>query len=210
MKTTFVLFAALALLGAINSTANAATYLVNGSFETGDYTGWVRSGYGDGIVTGERVVTSAVEGGETYTPESGNYFVEEGPVGSDGYLSQTFTDTPGTLLTVSGWVIGNGIGTASNDFVDFIFDGTTYVAVDPVPEQPWTQYSFNVIATGTDTFSLAFRDDPSGDGLDNFSITNTPSVTPLPAALPLFATGLGAMGLFGWLRKRRNAVSLAA
>jgi len=27
--------------------------------------------------------------------------------------------------------------------------------------------------------------------------------TPIPAALPLFATGLGAMGLFGWRRKRK-------
>ena len=31
------------------------------------------------------------------------------------------------------------------------------------------------------------------------------SPTPLPAALPLFASGLGAMGLFGWHRKRKNA-----
>lgn len=30
------------------------------------------------------------------------------------------------------------------------------------------------------------------------------TATPLPAALPLFATGLGAMGLFGWRRKRKN------
>jgi len=30
-----------------------------------------------------------------------------------------------------------------------------------------------------------------------------PAATPLPAALPLFATGLGALGLFGWRRKRR-------
>ena len=28
--------------------------------------------------------------------------------------------------------------------------------------------------------------------------------TPLPAALPLFATGLGALGLLGWRRKRSN------
>jgi hypothetical protein len=27
--------------------------------------------------------------------------------------------------------------------------------------------------------------------------------TPIPAALPLFATGLGAMGLLGWRRKRK-------
>jgi hypothetical protein len=34
--------------------------------------------------------------------------------------------------------------------------------------------------------------------------------TPLPAALPLFATGLGAMGLFGWRRKRKSAAAVAA
>jgi hypothetical protein len=30
-------------------------------------------------------------------------------------------------------------------------------------------------------------------------------ITPLPATLPLFATGLGALGLLGWGRKRKNA-----
>ena len=30
-----------------------------------------------------------------------------------------------------------------------------------------------------------------------------PIPTPLPAALPLFATGLGALGLLGWRRKRK-------
>jgi hypothetical protein len=33
--------------------------------------------------------------------------------------------------------------------------------------------------------------------------------TPLPAALPLFATGLGALGLLGWRRKKK-AAALAA
>jgi hypothetical protein len=36
------------------------------------------------------------------------------------------------------------------------------------------------------------------------------SETPLPATLPLFATGLGALGLLGWRRKRKNAAALAA
>jgi hypothetical protein len=35
------------------------------------------------------------------------------------------------------------------------------------------------------------------------------SATPIPAALPLFATGLGVMGLLGWRRKRK-AAALAA
>jgi hypothetical protein len=34
--------------------------------------------------------------------------------------------------------------------------------------------------------------------------------TPLPAVLPLFATGLGALGLLGWRRKRKNAAAIAA
>jgi hypothetical protein len=32
------------------------------------------------------------------------------------------------------------------------------------------------------------------------------TTTPLPAALPLFATGLGALGLLGWRSKRRTAI----
>lgn len=39
--------------------------------------------------------------------------------------------------------------------------------------------------------------------------TYTPATTPLPAALPLFATGLGMFGLFAWRRKKK-AVVLAA
>jgi hypothetical protein len=36
-----------------------------------------------------------------------------------------------------------------------------------------------------------------------------PNLSPLPASLPLFATGLGVMGLFGWRRKRKNAAAIA-
>jgi hypothetical protein len=36
----------------------------------------------------------------------------------------------------------------------------------------------------------------------SFSLTGVSDV-PLPAALPLFATGLGALGLLGWRRKRK-------
>jgi hypothetical protein len=41
-------------------------------------------------------------------------------------------------------------------------------------------------------------------------VTTTESTaTPLPAALPLFATGLGALGLLGWRRKRKAAAVAA-
>jgi hypothetical protein len=40
--------------------------------------------------------------------------------------------------------------------------------------------------------------------LESLAVLN--ATTPLPAALPLFATGLGVMGLLGWRRKRKAAV----
>jgi hypothetical protein len=37
-----------------------------------------------------------------------------------------------------------------------------------------------------------------------YGLSGTVVATPLPAALPLFATGLGALGLLGWRRKRKT------
>jgi PEP-CTERM motif len=55
-----------------------------------------------------------------------------------------------------------------------------------------TMNTFNVF-TGTDKLTFT----PAAS-------TPTP-VVPLPATLPLFATGLGALGLLGWRRKKKAA-----
>ena len=64
-------------------------------------------------------------------------------------------------------------------------------------------------------YSWAFSEDPTGASgwlngpavspLRPMAIINaaTVSTVPLPAALPLFATGLGALGLLGWRRKKK-------
>jgi hypothetical protein len=44
-------------------------------------------------------------------------------------------------------------------------------------------------------------------GLRDLTVGQAVATTPLPAALPLFATGLGALGLLGWLRKRKAALA---
>jgi hypothetical protein len=52
------------------------------------------------------------------------------------------------------------------------------------------------------------------NGGGNFLVDGNPlfvtSPTPLPAAFPLFATGLGGLGLLGWRRKRKNIAVIAA
>jgi hypothetical protein len=39
--------------------------------------------------------------------------------------------------------------------------------------------------------------------LGSFTLVDPTTATPIPAALPLFATGLGGLGLLGWRRKRK-------
>jgi hypothetical protein len=63
-----------------------------------------------------------------------------------------------------------------------------------------------------DQLNTAF--DPSSDfnfADAHLTVTNPNlSATPLPSALPLFATGVSALGLFGWRRKRTSAAIAAA
>jgi hypothetical protein len=85
-----------------------------------------------------------------------------------------------------------------------------------------TLATLNSIAYGSTTFGLLTVYE-SGVEIGNWnnngltipaqadiqSITINTATTPLPAALPLFASGLGALGLLGWRRKRK-AAALAA
>jgi hypothetical protein len=67
-------------------------------------------------------------------------------------------------------------------------------------------------AGGTD-YSVQLQLVTDNDPTNDISLTSAALgavVTPLPAALPLFATGLGSFGLFGWRRKRKNAAAIAA
>jgi hypothetical protein len=49
----------------------------------------------------------------------------------------------------------------------------------------------------------------AGSNPVDFVLTAEVATTPLPAALPLFASSLGALGLLGW-RKKRKAAAIAA
>jgi hypothetical protein len=57
--------------------------------------------------------------------------------------------------------------------------------------------------TWSDT--ITFANGPNGGALVTF--VSDPGPTPLPAALPLFASGLGALGLLGWRRKRKATLA---
>jgi hypothetical protein len=67
---------------------------------------------------------------------------------------------------------------------------------------------FGLGPTGTTEENEAFSFPPTvlaSRNLISGGVTGVPDVSavPLPATLPLFATGLGALGLLGWRRKRK-------
>jgi hypothetical protein len=62
--------------------------------------------------------------------------------------------------------------------------------------------SYDSIYNEYNTLSIQSQTDYSGDFWYE-PLAETGVATPLPAAFPLFATGLGGLGLLGWRRKRR-------
>jgi hypothetical protein len=97
---------------------------------------------------------------------------------------------------------------------DFFFAGTDSGPITSIDFYYVSYPSLIIYFTGGDLFtggpaypyyvdSLGSYDLPAG----TLVISAT---TPLPAALPLFATGLGVMGLLGWRRKRKGNAALAA
>ena len=75
---------------------------------------------------------------------------------------------------------------------------------------PWTSYA-GTLSLAPGTYKIRFAETDNvfffNQGVDNVSIST--SEVPLPIALPLFASGLGALGLLEW-RKKRKAGATAA
>ena len=178
--------------------ATPTEYLANGSFETGDFTGWTQGG--------DTSFTSVTTGG--YGPEDGSYSVFAGPQ-TPGTLSQTFADLPGEGLAISGWV--TSLGFQPNGFT-FLFNGAPVAGMDPIPAMPWTEFTATATATGLDTFTLTFYNVQSFDGYDNFSILGDGNAgggdpggggttsTPEPGTLLVLGTALLALNR---VRRRR-------
>jgi hypothetical protein len=66
-----------------------------------------------------------------------------------------------------------------------------------------------VLAAATTIHFVSLTGDTNRIGKDFYISGADVSAVPLPAALPLFATSLGALGLLGWRRKRKAAAIAA-
>jgi hypothetical protein len=117
----------------------------------------------------------------------GDFWEAQGPIGPPGqdYMTVVNPGTNGSILPPL-----SGATAISVSVIQYILD----------PTQPiiWAngagaQDTGSLIQTGASDYAF------------DATVTNTflQIAAPLPGALPLFATGIGALGLLGWRRKRK-------
>lgn len=176
---------AIAVGFALTITAVNAEIVLNGGFETGDFTNWT-------VV--DTSGNTFVDNGSNYTgivPHSGAYYAALGPVGSLGSLSQTLTTDIGQSYLLSLW-LNSPDGDTPNEFL-VNWNGSTIFDQTNMPATGWRNLQFVVTATGTNTLlQFQSRNDPSFFGLDDVSVLPTPPgtlKTTLQASYTNAATG---------------------
>jgi len=161
--------------------------VLNGGFETGDFTSWLLFG-GD---PGDNFVDN---GSISEIPaHSGEYLAALGSVGSLSYLSQALATAPGTPYTLSLW-LNSPDGQTPNEFL-VSWNGNTLLDRTNLPALGWTNLQFTVSATGANTIlTLGFRDDLSYLGLDDVGVF---PARPNVAGIRLMGTNLVLTGING-------------
>ena len=194
-KALLVVAALVAVLLVGAPTAFATNLVNNGSFETGDFSFWTAGGnFGATGVTSSAFY--AYSGAE-----DGQFYAYLGPVGGDATLSQTFSDTPGTHYTFSFWFAS--VGDSPSDFSAYWNSTQLLSLTNPNTGASWSEFSYDVVGTGSDTIQFAFRDDPAYMALDNVSVSPVTPTTPEPSSLLLLGSGLLTVG--GVIRRKFQA-----
>ena len=165
--------------------------VVNGSFTTGNFSGWTLGGNEGSTQWGPQIFIDTNSEGAT------PYAAGMGSIGADGTLSQTIATTAGQTYTLSFWLQNEASGT--NDF-KAIWNGQTLLSLTNAAQSGYTQYTYNVTATGsTTTLEFSAANGSSQWDLDNVSLTpagsttTTPpagSTTTPPPAAPIIKTGV--------------------
>jgi Carbohydrate binding domain/PEP-CTERM motif len=173
--------------------------VVNGDFETGDFTGWTLTGnLGDLYV-----------GNSPNAPHSGSFAAELGEVGSPGFMAQDLATTPGGTYTLSFWLIGTASAGPPNLF-SASFGGTTLLdLVNYQSPTTYTEFVYSglVASSSSTTLQFGFQQNPSYAALDDVSVVQTGTTAiPEPSSLGLAAIAV-VSGIGYWGRRRRLATA---
>ncbi|HTS21065.1 MAG TPA: carbohydrate binding domain-containing protein [Casimicrobiaceae bacterium] len=167
--------------------ASPNSIVVNGDFETGDFTGWTIS------------IDPVFDGVDDAAPQAGTYAAFFGNPDGISEISQTITTVPGGEYHISFWlqVESDAFGNPIPNSFEFDWGGTPELALSNLAESPYVQYSFDLTATSTSTeLAFFFSDGPAFLDFDSVS------AVPEPGSLALVTL---AGGLIAFVRRRRSA-----
>ena len=177
------------------------SFVQNGGFETGDLSFWILNG----TTTSGGFLYNGVVNVDTFTDGSGTNFVHSGAdgmamgeAGALAYLSQTLNTFPGQSYLLSFWM--NNIGGATPNQLQVNWN-TNSPAVNTLFNQVsigainnWTNLSFIVTATGTNTIlQFGAQNDNYYFGLDDINVWPIPN----PSFRSAAKTGSNAV-VFNW------------
>jgi hypothetical protein len=162
----------------------------NGSFETGDFTGWTVSG--DTAFVG---VCDASNCPGEFAPEDGNFAAYFGPVGDTATISQSIATTPGDQYSLS-FYLANPVGGTPN-FFSVTFGNSSFSFSNFGVAFGWQQFTLSTVATSDQTnLSFTFQNDPAYWFLDNVNVTQSGGTVPEPGSMALFGSGIVAIAAF--------------
>jgi hypothetical protein len=161
--------------------------------------------------------SNAITPGQSFSLVADPLSLAFGSMGAGyGGTGQSLTYEESASFTLTGKFFF--LGLISNNAVGSGFDSAQFkISVNNNVVDSW---SFSDLASAEAFFLLKLIDVPLPDGPDNVQLVfdetmsgaggfsfnygvAADATTPLPATLPLFAGGLGALGLLGWRRKQK-------
>ncbi len=166
------------LVGVVAASANA-NLVVNGGFETGNFSSWNTQAAAAGS-------DFSVINGQSHSGSFSALFQAD----QNQYDSiwQSLNTVQGTSYTISFWVYNAGVG---EDSMQVLWEGNTILNSTPInaPLEDWTEFSVNAMATtnGSD-LKFKFYDGTAWAGLDDVTVTATP--VPEPATMAVLGGGL--------------------
>lgn len=149
----------------VDAGCNGENLLTNGSFETGDFTGWTQGG---------NFEDSQVVSGPFYQftgAEDGSFYATFGSVGTPATLSQRLPTVRGQTYHVCFWL--NAVGDVPS-FFGASWDMTPFLSLsNPTTGGVWTEYVRGAFtAVGNDTLTFTVMDDPGYIALDNVVVSS--------------------------------------
>jgi hypothetical protein len=181
-----------------------ANAIVNGGFETGDFTGWTVTGGPCEFVLssiGGQSICTGIDAGTDPGAHSGNDAAYLGQYGSLGTLSQTVATTAGATYDLEFWLASTsfgGLGGSSPNQFEVLWNGTPVFNQINVAVEGYQRSNLTLLATGTSgVLTFASQHNPAYFVVDSVSLEQVPE----PATISLLATGFFGLGVFGWRGK---------